>query len=235
MEVFVAILPCSHYTYCEAVRFQCKEGLITACENAFHFGGDSPMAIAPDNLKSAVLRSDRNNELVINEDFEAFAEHYDCAVYPARVRQPKDKTLMENAVKLIYRSVYADIEGLTFHNLSSLNFVIRASLEKFNTGRMASREHFRRELFEQSEADYLHPLPAMRYQMKERRTAMVMRHSYVTLVKHHYGVPKEYIGKCVDMVYDANTLEVFYGLRHVTINHRDDTSYGYTQKASHYL
>ena len=34
MEVFVAILPCSHYTYCEAVWSQKKEDLISACENA---------------------------------------------------------------------------------------------------------------------------------------------------------------------------------------------------------
>lgn len=30
----MAILPCSHYTYCEAVWSQRKEDLITACENA---------------------------------------------------------------------------------------------------------------------------------------------------------------------------------------------------------
>lgn len=83
-EVFVAILPCSHYTYCEAVWFQRKEDLISACENALHFFGSAPMAIVPDNLKAVVTRSDRN-EPVINEEFEAFAEHYGCAVYPARV------------------------------------------------------------------------------------------------------------------------------------------------------
>ena len=49
--------------------------------------------------------------------------------------------------------------------------------------------------------------------------------------KHHYSVPKEYIGKRVDIVYDAETLEIFHGLRHVATHHRDDTPYGYTQKA----
>ena len=99
---------------------QKKEDLIKACENAFHFYGGAPCAIVPDNLKSAVTRSDRN-EPVINADFEAFAEHYGCAVVPARVRHPKDKALWENAVKLMYRSVYVDLEGLVFHNLESLN------------------------------------------------------------------------------------------------------------------
>ena len=75
-----------------------------------YFGG-VPAAIVPDNLKAAVSRSDRN-EPVINEGFAAFAEHYSCAVYPARVRHPKDKALVENAVKTAFtKSVYADIEG----------------------------------------------------------------------------------------------------------------------------
>ena len=37
VEVFVAILPCSQYTYCEAVWSQKKEDFILACENALHF------------------------------------------------------------------------------------------------------------------------------------------------------------------------------------------------------
>lgn len=55
------------------------------------------------------------------------AEFYDMAVFPARARHPKDKALVENAVKLMYRSVYADIEGLVFHDLASLNAAIRNS------------------------------------------------------------------------------------------------------------
>lgn len=109
VEVFVAILPCSHYTYCEAVWSQKKEDLIMACENALHFFGGVPQAVVPDNLKAAVTRSDRN-EPVINEEFAELAEFYNMAVYPARARRPKDKALVENAVKLMYRSVYVDRE-----------------------------------------------------------------------------------------------------------------------------
>lgn len=47
-EVFVAILPCSHYTYCEAVWSQKKEDLIAACENTLHFFGGVPKAIVPE-------------------------------------------------------------------------------------------------------------------------------------------------------------------------------------------
>ncbi len=234
VEVFVAILPCSHYTYCEAVWSQKKEDLIKACENAFHFYGGAPCAIVPDNLKSAVTRSDRN-EPVINADFESFAEHYGCAVVPARVRHPKDKALVENAVKLMYRSVYVDLEGLVFHNLESLNEAILKSLEKFNARNLTRRRESRRQLFEAVEKDALRPLPASRYQMKQRAVATVQRNSYVTLNKHHYSVPVQYVGKRVDLVYDTDTIDIFHGFTHVATHHRNDTPYEYTTKPSHNL
>lgn len=171
-EVFVAILPFSHYTYCEAVWSQRKEDLIKGCENAMHYFEGVPAAIVPDNLKAAVTRSDRN-EPVINDDFAAFAEHYGCAVYPARVRHPKDKALVENAVKLLYRSVYLDIEGMTFASLDELNAAIHISLLDFNEKVMAGRDMSRKEMFLRGEKDYLHPLPLKRYVMKERKLMTV--------------------------------------------------------------
>ena len=153
-EVFVAILPFSHYTYCEAVWSQRKEDLIKACQNAFEYFGGVTAAIVPDNLKAAVKTSDRN-EPVINEEFAAFAEHYGCAVYPARVRHPKDKALVENAVKLLYQSVYLDIEGMIFPSLDELNTAIHISLHDFNERLMAGRNMSRKDMFLQGEKDFL--------------------------------------------------------------------------------
>ena len=152
---------------------QKKEDLIKASENALHFYGGVPLAIVPDNLKSAVTSSDRH-EPVIQEDFVAFAEHYGMAVYPARVRKPKDKALVENAVKLLYRSVYVDIKDREFHSLEELNEAIRASLERFNERKLSGRNQSRRQLFESVERDFLRPLPAMRHQMRQRKSVTVI-------------------------------------------------------------
>lgn len=73
---------------------------------------------------------------------------------------------------------------------------------------------------EQIEAEYLRPLPAIRHQMKEQRSATVMRNCYVTFKLHHYSMPKEYIGKRVEIVYDADTLKIYHGLRLVTTHQR---------------
>ncbi|MBB6274063.1 transposase [Pedobacter cryoconitis] len=81
--------------YVEAVESQHKEDLIRACENALHYFGGIPQAIVPDNLRSAVT------------------------VVAARVYKPRDKSLVEGAVKLIYRSIYSRLEERKFNDLSA--------------------------------------------------------------------------------------------------------------------
>lgn len=56
VEVFVAILPCSQYTYVQACMSQKREDMLSCCANALRFYGGSPKAIVSDNLKSAVNR-----------------------------------------------------------------------------------------------------------------------------------------------------------------------------------
>ena len=106
----------------------------------------------------------------------------------------------------MYRSVYVDLEGQIFHNLESLNEAILRSLEKFNARNLTRRKESRRQLFEAVERDNLRPLPANRYQMRQRAVATVQRNSYVTLHKHHYSVPVQYVGKRVELVYDTDTI-----------------------------
>ena len=115
VEVFVAILPCSQLTYVEAVMSQKKEDLIRASKTPCYTTRGS-LCHHPDNLKSAVTKSSKY-EAILNEDFAAFAEHYGCTVIPARAYKPRDKALVEGAVKLIYRSIYPKIQEREFYDL----------------------------------------------------------------------------------------------------------------------
>ncbi len=135
----------------------------------------------------------------------------------------------------MYRSVYVDLEGMVFHNLESLNEAILKSVAAFNARNLTRRKESRRQLFEAVEKDSLHPLSTNRYQMRQRAVATVQRNSYVTLNKHHYSVPVQYVGKRVEIVYDAETIDIFHGFTHVTTHHRNDTPYEYTTKPSHNL
>ncbi|MBK9593419.1 MAG: IS21 family transposase [Crocinitomicaceae bacterium] len=108
-QVFVAILGWSQYAYVEAMQNQTIEEFIAACENALHYFKGVPLAIVPDNLKSAVFKANKY-EPMLNENFKSFADHYAVAILPARSRKPQDKALVEGMVKLSYQRIYTKIQ-----------------------------------------------------------------------------------------------------------------------------
>ncbi len=87
---------------------QRKEDFIGACENALYYFGGAPQAIVPDNLKSAVIKSDKY-EPTLNESFRDFVEHYNMVALPAGPYKPRHKALVEGAVKIIYQVIYTII------------------------------------------------------------------------------------------------------------------------------
>lgn len=232
VEVFVAILPCSQLTFVEAVMTQRKEDLIHACESALLFYGGTPAAIVPDNLKAAVSRPSRY-EAELNEDFAAFAEHYGCAVIPARVRKPKDKALVEGAVKLIYRSIYTKLQEQEFYDLASLNVAIKVALELHNNALFSGRSYSRREQYEEIERECMGPLNPIRFELKQRHTATVQKNGYIRLERHYYSVPYQYIGKKVNVLYNSSTLEIYLRYEKIATHTRSYKPYGYTYNADH--
>ncbi len=94
VEVFVSVLGCSQLTYVEAVESQKKGDFIQCIENALWYYGGVPEVIVPDNLKSAVKKANLY-EAMLNETFEDFVLHYQTHALPARIRKPKDKSLVE--------------------------------------------------------------------------------------------------------------------------------------------
>lgn len=232
VEVFVAILPCSQLTYVEAVMSQRKEDLIHACEASLLFYGGTPAAIVPDNLKSAVTKPSRY-EAELNEDFVAFAEHYGCVVMPARVRKPRDKALVEGAVKLIYRSIYTKLDGREFYDLESLNAAIRVALELHNNALLTGRNYSRREQYEEIERDCMGPLNPIRFELKQRHTATVQKNGYIRLERHYYSVPYSYIGKKVNVLYNSTAVEIYLKYEKIAVHKKNYKPYGYTYLPEH--
>ncbi len=146
VEVFVAILPHSQYTYVEACMSQKREDLIQCSENALHFYGGVPKAIISDNLKSAVTRSSKY-EAQVNRSFKDFARHYNCVINPTRSYSPQDKALVENAVHLAYQRIYYPLREMTFFSLEELNKEIRVLLENYNSLLFKRKQASRLELF----------------------------------------------------------------------------------------
>jgi len=234
VEVFVAILGCSQLTYVEAAESQRKEDFIRSCENALHFYGGAPLALVTDNLKSAVTKASRY-QAVLNEDFAAFGEHYGIALCPARGYKPKDKALVENAVKLTYRHIYTRLEGQKFSDLHSLNLALRSALEIYNNKQFSSKDYSRRDHFEDVERDMLRPLNPIRFEFRTHLVVTVNRYHHVRLKEdiHFYSVPHVHIGKQVKLSYNNDSVAVYLDHELVAFHKRDRTPHGYTTEPEH--
>lgn len=234
VEVFVAILPCSQLTYVEAVASQRKEDLILACEHTLEYLEGVPQVIVPDNLRSAVTKSSKY-EAIINEDFASFADHYGCSVIPARAYKPRDKALVEGAVKLIYKSIYYRLENRVFHNLKSLNAAIRVALEVHNNAPFSGRSYSRRDQFEEIERLTLGKLNPITYELKKQALVTVMKNGHIRLSEdaHYYSVPCKYMGKKVKVLYTSTLVEIYHRYEKIAEHERSYARFKYTTNKEH--
>lgn len=234
VEVFVSVLGASQLTYIEATLSQSKEDFITCYEHALAYYGGVPMAIVPDNLKSAVTKSSLY-EPTLNQAFENFALHYSTTILPTRSYKPKDKALVEGAVKIAYRRIYSVLDKIIFYTLEELNKAIREIVELHNNTRLTGRPYSRRVLFEEIEHCALHPLPLLPYEFKRQQYATVAVNGHVCLKedKHYYSVPYMYIGKKVKVMYTSTHVEIYYNYTLLTVHIRDRKQYGYTTNPDH--
>jgi len=223
-EVFVGILGFSQFTYVEVTATQKREDVIRASENALHYIGGVPQAIVCDNLKSAVYKACKY-EPELNEAYERFALHYSTTILPTRPNKPKDKPLVEGAVKITYRRIRAVLRNRVFFSIEELNEAIRELLVHYNNKVSKDAPDTRRNLLEQIERAELKSLPAERYEMYQYVWCPVYKTSYIMLPedRHYYSVPYELIGKRLKVVYNSRTVEVYYHMKRVALHNRDCT------------
>lgn len=234
VQVFVAILGASQLTYVEAVESQDMEDFIRCCENALHFFGGVPVAIVSDNLKSAVTKTNRY-EPHLNANFEAFAEHYGMAVLPARVYKPKDKSLVEGAVKIMYNRIYTNLRDQQFTSITALNEAIIRHLENHNLTNFTGREYSRMQQFDEMERHTLHPINPLRFEMRQTAVVTVMKNGHVCLHcdKHYYSVHFNHIGRKVKLFYSKSTVEIYYKYELIARHERFNSPHKYTTDAVH--
>lgn len=152
--------------------------------------GGVTQAIVPDNFKGAVTKADRY-EPTINQTLQDFASHYQTVIYPARAAKPRDKALVEGAVKLIYQRVYAPLRDHVFYDLATLNAAMMALINAHNRVPFQGKEESRQTRFDQLEKSLLCPLPAQAYELKRYCTAKVHANGHAQLQadKHRSGGP----------------------------------------------
>jgi len=219
VELFVAALGASCYTYAEASETQKLHDWISAhTRMAEYFGGTTEIWV-PDQLKSGVTRPCRY-EPGVNRSYQELAAHYGAVVVPARPGKPKDKAKVESMVLVAQRWILARLRNRTFFELAALNAAIRELLEDLNARPLQKLGVSRRQLWERLDRPALKPLPVARYELARWTTCRVNIDYHVEVARHPYSVPYQLVGQELEARYTASVVEIYYKGRRLESHRR---------------
>lgn len=234
VEVFVAVLPCSQYTYVTAVPSQRREDMISCLASCLKWRGGVPQAIVSDNLKAAVSKGSKYAP-IINKTLADFSLHYSCVVDPARPHHPQDKALVERSIELVYQRIYYPLSKFHFFDLASLNAAIAGLLPEYNDYLFAHGDGSRRSHFVDLEKSYLQPLPTGSYSIRHYKRAKVQKtaHIYLSEDRNYYSVPYRFTGMRTEVQYNQDIVEVFYNYERIALHKRSYKPGKYTTVGDH--
>lgn len=231
-QVFVAVLGASNYTYAEACWTQTLPEWLTAHVHAFAFFGGVPALIVPDNLKSGVTLA-HYYEPELNRSYGDLAQHYGCAILPARVRKPKDKAKVEKGVQDVERRILAALRHHRFFSLQELNDAIAVLLLQYNAQPFQKLPGCRRSLFEALDRPALRPLPQQPYEYAEWKKARVNIDYHVAVDGHYYSVPYQLVNETLDLRLTAIAVECFHKSKRVASHLRSHRRGQHTTVVDH--
>jgi transposase len=234
VEFFVGVLACSGYTFAMASKSQQSPdflGCLGACLDDI---GGVPAAIVTNNLKPAVNKASKYDP-EINSSMADFAQHYDTVVLPTRAYSPKDKALVEGAVKILYTRVYAKLADKLFYSIQDLNVAIAELVKVHNNMAYQNKIGSRMQQFETLEKEKLKGLPVLAFELSQYQLAKVHPNCHVVLSedKHHYSVPYQYVGKKVKIKYSNEQVTIYCNYTQIAIHERLRTKYRYTTNTTH--
>lgn len=208
--LFVAVLPCSCYTYAEITADEKLETWLNCHVHAYEYFGGVTRLLIPDNLKTGITKNTRY-ETVMNRSYHELAEYYNTAIYPTRVEHPQDKSHVEGSVKFASTWILAALRNERFFTLNEAKEAVRIKLEELNLKKFSEREGCRRTAYLEEEKAFMKPLPAGRYELAVWNPNIKVSTDYlVSDGRNKYSVPFDLIGERVDIRLTSNTVEVFF-------------------------
>jgi transposase len=232
-QIFVGVLGASSYTYVEATNNQELKNWISSHKRMFNFYGGVPETLVPDNLKSGVIKPDLY-EPDLNPTYYEMAKYYGTTILPARVRRPKDKAKVENAVLNVERKLLAPLRHRQFFNLQELNQILWERLDNINkTPFQKIPSSSRYSLFIELEKPALKPLPATPYEFSYWKKALVNLGYHVNIEDVFYSVPHTFVKKSVEIRYNERIVEVFHKGEQIALHMRKYESGKYITNSQH--
>ena len=144
----------------------------------------------------------------LNKDYAEWADHNHTAILPAKVRKPKYKSSVENAVGILEKGLFHDLEDMRYFSLEQFNRDLWAKIEVLNRENFKKKDYSRHDRWLE-EKDELQPLPSSPYQHMERKTAKVSADFHVRFDNAYYSVDKAFIHKTVMIGATSDTVNIY--------------------------
>lgn len=206
--VFVAVLPYSQYIYAEGMLSTKEPQWIDVNNHALDYFGGVPPLIICDNCKQAVIANEDWIAPELNKDYAEWAEHNQTVILPAKVCKPKYKSSVENAVGILEKGFFHEMEERQYFSLEQFNQDLWSFLEQLNREPFKKKEH-NRYFYWEEERQELMPLPSVHYEYTERRMAKVSSDFHVRFDNAYYSVNKAYVHKEVTIRATASVVRIY--------------------------
>jgi len=232
VELFVAVLGASNYTYAEATLTQQVIDFVSSVSRTFAFIGGVTRAVVPDQLKSAVTTACRYDPAIQRTTAE-LGRHYATTILPARPRSPRDKAKVEVGVQIAERWLLARVRNETFESLGALNARLSELTADLNGRTMRTYKASRRELFERLDRPALAPLPDQPFEAATWKKVGLNIDYHVEFDRHLYSAPHALLHEELWVRVTSNTVEILHGGTRVASHMRSYVRGGRTTTTDH--
>lgn len=218
--LFAAVLPCSCYAYAELCCDMQADNWMLCHVHAYEYFGGVPRLLIPDNCRTGVTKNTRL-ETLINRSYTELADHYGTAIWPTRVKSPKDKSHAEGTVSFATTWILAALRNEIFFSLADAQEAVKEKLEELNLRPFKKRMGNRRKAYLQEEKAFMQPLPLNPFEPARWSEQKVLLDYTVSDGLNKYSVPYDLIGECVDVRITRDTIEVFFRNDRVAVHARE--------------
>ncbi len=216
-QVFIGILGFSQKIFAEATTDQKGQNFVQSHTRMYNSFGGVPWLTVPDCLKQGVSRThlyDPN----INKSYQAMAIDFGTAIAPARPAKPKDKSLVEGAVKIVIRLYRWRYRGRIATSLVEINVRLTEVTQIINTRPHTRFKISRDESWLKQEKQALRALPEGSYEYATFKTATIHDDCYIAVDDSYYSCPKQYRREKVNVKITDLKIEVFYDLNRIALH-----------------
>ncbi|WP_156922472.1 IS21 family transposase [Cohnella thermotolerans] len=203
---FVMVLGYSRAMYLEFTEDERLETLMGCHTRAFEYFGGITQTCLYDNMKTVVAGHDEKGEVIWNERFARFAEHYGFVLRRCKPYRARTKGKVENGVGYVRKNFWPRVR--TFNGLHDLNAKARHWLDTVANHRLhGTTFQVPQELLKD---ENLQPITEISFAYADRFHRKVAADCYVSYEANRYSVPFAYVGSVIEVQDEKNGTLRFY-------------------------